>query len=43
MIVYLYATNLGLIWTANKKNLDPDALTGPPIPRSVTAGISFEF
>lgn len=37
--LYLYANNLGLIWTANKFNIDPDyQQTGPP-PRTIAMGI----
>jgi TonB-dependent starch-binding outer membrane protein SusC len=40
---YIYAANLGTIWTANKLKIDPDYLLGPPVPKSITAGFSFEF
>lgn len=37
--LYLYANNLGLLWTANKFNIDPDyQQTGPP-PRTIALGI----
>lgn len=43
MMVYIYAANLGLIWSKNGKGIDPDYLTGPPTPRSITAGITCQF
>lgn len=37
--LYLYANNLGLLWTANKFNIDPDyQQTGPP-PRTIALGV----
>jgi len=39
---YLYANNLGLLWTANKQGLDPDYQTGPQ-PRTLAAGIKADF
>ena len=41
--LYLYANNLGLLWTANKFNIDPDyQQTGPP-PRTVALGIKLDL
>jgi hypothetical protein len=42
-VLYLYAANLGILWRANKHGIDPDYLTGPPMPRSLTIGIRCEF
>jgi len=37
--LYLYANNIGIIWRANKANLDPDVLsTAYPNPRSIALG-----
>lgn len=40
---YIYAANLGLIWSANKMKIDPDFLQGPPVSKSITTGFSLEF
>lgn len=39
---YFNANNLGILWRANKKRLDPDA-TLYPIPRSYTLGFRVDF
>lgn len=36
---YSYAGNLGIIWRANKKGLDPEALQGYPVPKSISLGV----
>jgi len=42
--VYIYASNLGLIWTANKDHLDPDyPQGGVPAPHSIALGIKAGF
>jgi len=38
--VYTYASNLGLIWKANKYGLDPDTYSSYPNPFAIAAGIS---
>ena len=38
---YGYVNNLGIIWKANKANLDPDYGTPPPL--SFAAGISINY
>lgn len=49
MQVYLYVTNLGLIWKANDFDLDPDFLSGPTerlvstLPTSFSLGIKASF
>ena len=43
LVAYIYAANLGVIWSANKLNIDPDFLLGPPVPKSITTGFSFNF
>lgn len=42
---YLYGNNLGLLWTANKKGIDPDyAQYGSiPVPTSFTAGFNIDL
>lgn len=39
MQFYCYATNLGIIWRANRLHLDPDYGTAMPAPASVSFGI----
>lgn len=41
--VYLYTNNLGIIWKANKKGIDPDYLSGYPDPRTISGGIKINF
>ncbi|MGX5820260.1 SusC/RagA family TonB-linked outer membrane protein [Chitinophaga lutea] len=42
--VFIFANNVGLLWTANNKGLDPEApsLT-TPVPRAYAAGINARF
>lgn len=40
---YIYANNLGIIWKANKKGIDPDFLSGMPNPRTIAAGLKIDF
>jgi TonB-dependent starch-binding outer membrane protein SusC len=42
-IVYVYASNIGVIWKANKSGIDPDFLYRFPVPRNFTIGARFEF
>ncbi len=40
----VYANNLGLLWTANKQNLDPDyANASYPTPRTIAFGLNANF
>ncbi|HEX6430094.1 MAG TPA: SusC/RagA family TonB-linked outer membrane protein [Niastella sp.] len=41
--VYIYASNIGIIWKANKSGIDPDFLYRFPIPGSCTIGARFEL
>lgn len=41
--LYLYANNIGILWRANHSGIDPDNVTGFPAPRTIAAGVSFEF
>jgi len=41
--VYCMASNLGIIWRANKFGLDPQSLGQPSTPRVVTMGCSMSF
>jgi hypothetical protein len=43
MTGFVYASNLGVLWAANKIKIDPDYLLGPPLPKSITTGVSFDF
>lgn len=40
---YLYASNLGILWKANKDGLDPDANNSYPVPLSVSAGCKIDL
>ncbi|HWL00683.1 MAG TPA: TonB-dependent receptor, partial [Parapedobacter sp.] len=40
---YLYMSNFGVIWRANKQGLDPSALTGAPAPFSASIGLQAKF
>jgi TonB-linked SusC/RagA family outer membrane protein len=41
--VYTYASNLGLLWRANKYGLDPDTYNSYPNPFSISAGVTVSF
>ena len=41
--LYLYANNVGLLWTANRQHIDPDALNSLPNPRTIAFGINMQF
>jgi len=41
--LYLYATNLGTIWKATNKKIDPDFPTGPPVPAITSLGLKATF
>lgn len=46
--VYLYASNLGILWKANKSGIDPDYndnfyLNSYPAPRTISMGIRADF
>ncbi|MDR2274006.1 MAG: SusC/RagA family TonB-linked outer membrane protein [Sphingobacterium sp.] len=41
--LYLYCSNIGLLWKANNKGLDPNFLTGYPAPFETTLGLKFNF
>ncbi|NCD69098.1 SusC/RagA family TonB-linked outer membrane protein [Mucilaginibacter agri] len=41
--LYGYASNLGIIWRANKEGIDPDAVTTYPAPRTYAAGIRMNY
>lgn len=41
--VYGYANNVGLLWTANKRKVDPDAVSGMPAPRSIAIGFKMDL
>jgi hypothetical protein len=40
---YFYASNLGILWKANKDGLDPDANNSYPVPLSVSAGCKIDL
>ncbi|MBC8986513.1 SusC/RagA family TonB-linked outer membrane protein [Pedobacter sp. N36a] len=41
--LYAYASNLGIIWVANKKDLDPDVMAGFPMPKNISLGVNANF
>jgi hypothetical protein len=41
--VFVYANNIGLIWKANKKGIDPDYINTIPTPFSLTLGLKANF
>lgn len=43
MQIYIYANNLGILWKANKDNIDPDYQNGYPTPRTISVGIKFNL
>ena len=40
---YLYANNLGILWRANHKGIDPDYINIIPNPRTLALGCKLEF
>ncbi|HSC36998.1 MAG TPA: hypothetical protein VLD19_03975, partial [Chitinophagaceae bacterium] len=43
MQFYLYVNNIGLLWRANNKGIDPDYFNSIPNPRSLSAGVKVDF
>lgn len=41
--VYVYANNMGILWKANHKGIDPDYISGTPNPRTIAAGLRIDF
>jgi TonB-linked SusC/RagA family outer membrane protein len=41
--IYVYANNLGIIWKANHKGIDPDYISSIPNPRTIAAGLKIDF
>jgi TonB-linked SusC/RagA family outer membrane protein len=41
--VYLYGNNLGILWKANKDDIDPDYGTGTPNPITISMGFKTNF
>jgi TonB-linked SusC/RagA family outer membrane protein len=41
--LYVYASNLGIIWRANKWHIDPDYGSGIPAPRTISLGLKADF
>jgi hypothetical protein len=40
---YVYANNMGILWKANHKGIDPDYVLGIPNPRTIAAGLRIDF
>jgi hypothetical protein len=41
--IYVYANNLGILWRANNKGIDPDYVSGIPNPKTIAAGLKIDF
>lgn len=41
--LFVFVNNVGMLWSANDLNLDPDVEGGIPIPRSYAFGLNFNF
>lgn len=41
--VYVYANNMGILWKANHKGIDPDYIAVIPNPRTIAAGLRIDF
>jgi TonB-linked SusC/RagA family outer membrane protein len=41
--IYCYASNLGILWRANKQGIDPEVASGYPIPKMIAFGIKTNF
>ncbi|RFZ92874.1 SusC/RagA family TonB-linked outer membrane protein [Mucilaginibacter conchicola] len=37
--IYLYASNLGILWRANRSHTDPDAINTYSLPKTLSAGV----
>lgn len=43
VVLYINASNLGIIWRANRKGIDPDYVSGYPNPKTFAVGARFNF
>ncbi|MCR8560425.1 SusC/RagA family TonB-linked outer membrane protein [Mucilaginibacter sp. BJC16-A38] len=43
LLVYAYASNLGIIWRANKWGIDPDYGAGIPAPKTLSLGLKADY
>lgn len=41
--VFTYVNNIGILWRANKHNIDPDYGTQIPAPRTIAFGVKMDF
>ena len=41
--LYAYASNIGILWRANKWHIDPDYGSGIPTPRTLSLGLKADF
>jgi len=41
--IYMYANNLGILWKANDKGIDPDHIFDIPNPKSIALGLKVQF
>ena len=43
MNIYFLASNMGILWRANRVGIDPETLLSPPAPRAFTLGFNASF
>ena len=41
--LYLYGNNLGILWKANHAGIDPDYISGIPVPRTLAVGVRVDY
>jgi TonB-linked SusC/RagA family outer membrane protein len=41
--LYLYGNNLGILWKANHAGIDPDYVSGMPLPRTLAVGVRVDY
>ena len=41
--LYVYGNNLGILWKANHAGIDPDYVTGMPLPRTLAVGVRVDY
>ena len=41
--LYVYGNNLGILWKANHAGIDPDYVTGTPLPRTLAVGVRVDY
>jgi TonB-linked SusC/RagA family outer membrane protein len=41
--LYVYGNNLGILWKANHAGIDPDYVSGIPLPRTLAVGVRVDY